>query len=133
MSLGLGWERSSGPAWGSGEAPTGCSRHPTSHPFPFGRGRNGSLTSPAASAPSLGEGRGGRRDLPWRRSVGLEKGRRRGGGWRDWASSGLSARRVELGAWQPCRFSFFAFSGCTQARPFLGVSPVTEEGPRSLL
>ena len=56
MSLGLGWERSSGPAWGTGEARTGCSRHPTSHPFPFGRGRNGSLTFPCRFGSWVGGG-----------------------------------------------------------------------------
>lgn len=75
--------------------------------FPFGRGRNGSSQPPrASSAPGLGEGRRGRRNLSRRRLVGSEEGERRGGGQRVWAFPGLSAGRVELGAWQPCRFSF---------------------------
>lgn len=42
VSLGLGWERSSGSSRRTRNARTGRTLTPTSHPFPFGRGRKGS-------------------------------------------------------------------------------------------
>lgn len=135
MSLGLEWGRSSGSAWRTREARSGRARCPTAHPFPFGRGRNGSaLPARASSAPGLGEGRRGRRDLHWLRSVGSQTDGRRGGGggWGDWAFCGLSAGRVEFGVWQPCRFACLLSPVCTEIRPLLGGSPSSWERARAL-
>lgn len=74
-------------------------------PLPIWAGKERKLlTSPGLLSSWFGGGEKRAADLSRRLSVGLEEGRRRGDGRRVWAFPGLSAGRVELGAWQPCRF-----------------------------
>uniref|UniRef100_A0A9L0JUN3 Elongin-C n=1 Tax=Equus asinus TaxID=9793 RepID=A0A9L0JUN3_EQUAS len=53
----------------------------------------------------------------------------RGGGRRAWAFFGLSAGRVELGAWQPCRFSFLLSPCALRFVLFLESVPTHRGGP----
>lgn len=99
-------------------------------PLPIWAGKERKLSaSRASSAPGLGEGRRGRWNLLGRFSVGSAKGGKRGGGQRDWAFSGPSAERVELGAWQPCRFSCLPAPCALRCVPFLEAVRSLRRGP----
>lgn len=122
MGLRLRWLRdwlvSVGLWWGPGSdfprrvsaAGTGRFSYPSAHPFPSGRGRNGSsepLRPPQLLTWGRGEEFGGTLTSSawwvWKGEAGQEVRA-------SWAFSRPSAGRVELRAWQPSRFSFLPAS-----------------------